>query len=110
MTDRLILNAFSMNTPVHLSAGQWRNPRDASRRYLDLDYWVELATTLEAGGIDALFLADVLGVYDVYGGSRDAALRGGVQVPVNDPMQLVPAMAAATSRLGFGITASDRWR
>lgn len=100
------LNAFSMNTVGHLSPGLWRHPRDQSRRYLDLDYWMELAQTLERGKIDALFLADVLGVYDVYGGSADAALSGGVQVPVNDPLQLIPAMASVTSDLGFGVTSS----
>lgn len=100
------LNAFSMNTVGHLSPGLWRHPRDQSRRYLDLDYWMELAQTLERGKIDAIFLADVLGVYDVYGGSADAALRGGVQVPVNDPLQLIPAMASVTTDLGFGVTSS----
>ncbi|MGL3805627.1 LLM class flavin-dependent oxidoreductase [Paeniglutamicibacter sp. R2-26] len=102
----LILNAFTMNTPNHLSPGQWRHPRDESRRYLDIDYWVDLARTAEAGFLDAVFLADVLGVYDVYGGGPDAALTGGIQFPVNDPMQVVPLMAAATEHLGFGITAS----
>lgn len=106
MAQQIRLNAFTMNTVGHLSPGLWRHPRDESRRYLDIDYWIELAQTLERGLIDAVFLADVLGVYDVYGGSRDAALRGGVQVPVNDPLQLVPAMAAATEHLGFGVTAS----
>ncbi|QNE36652.1 LLM class flavin-dependent oxidoreductase [Leifsonia shinshuensis] len=106
MPQQIRLNAFTMNTVGHLSPGLWRHPRDESRRYLDLDYWIELAQTLERGLIDAVFLADVLGVYDVYGGSRDAALRGGVQVPVNDPLQLIPAMAAATEHLGFGVTAS----
>jgi FMN-dependent oxidoreductase (nitrilotriacetate monooxygenase family) len=103
---QLILNAFTMNTPGHLSAGLWRHPRDQSRRYLDLDYWAELATTLERGGIDAVFLADVLGVYDVYRNSADPALTAGVQVPVNDPLQLIPVMANATENLGFGMTAS----
>ncbi len=106
MPQRIRLNAFTMNTVGHLSPGLWRHPRDESRRYLDLDYWAELARTLERGLIDAVFLADVLGVYDVYGGSRDAAVRGGVQLPVNDPLQLVPVMAGATSDLGFGVTAS----
>lgn len=102
----LILNVFTMNSPGHLSPGQWRHPRDASHRYLDLDYWQELARTAEAGLLDAVFFADVLGMYDVYGGSADAALRGGIQVPVNDPLQLIPAMAAVTENLGFGVTAS----
>ena len=46
----------------------------------------------------------MLGVYDVYGGSPDAALRAGAQVPVNDPTLVVPAMAAVTEHLGFGVT------
>jgi FMN-dependent oxidoreductase (nitrilotriacetate monooxygenase family) len=55
---------------------------------------------------DGLFLADVLGVYDVFGASPDGAIRHGVQVPVNDPLLLVPAMAHATQHLGFGVTAN----
>lgn len=47
-----------------------------------------------------------LGVYDVYNGDLDAALRHSTQVPVNDPLQLVPAMALVTQHLGFGLTAS----
>lgn len=106
MSKQIRLNAFAMNTVGHLSPGLWRHPRDQSRRYTDIHYWVELAKTLERGRIDGLFIADVLGVYDVYGGNADAALSSGAQVPVNDPLQLVPAMAAATKHLGFGVTAS----
>jgi hypothetical protein len=36
-----------------------------------------MARTLEAALFDGIFLADVVGVYDVYGGHADAALRGG---------------------------------
>lgn len=106
MTKQIRLNAFAMNTVGHLSPGLWRHPRDQATRYTDIHYWVELAKTLERGCIDGLFIADVLGVYDVYGGNADAALRSAAQVPVNDPLQLVPAMAAATRHLGFGVTAS----
>ncbi|WP_349903832.1 LLM class flavin-dependent oxidoreductase [Parafrigoribacterium humi] len=102
----LVINAFTMNSIGHLSPGLWRHPRDESRRYLDIDYWIQVAETLERGTIDAVFFADVLGIYDVYGGSSDAAIRGGIQFPVNDPLQLIPAMAAATKNLGFGVTAS----
>jgi FMN-dependent oxidoreductase (nitrilotriacetate monooxygenase family) len=102
----IAINAFSMNALGHLSPGLWRHPRDESRRYVDLDYWMELAQTLERGKIDVLFLADVLGVYDVYGGSPDAALTGGVQVPLNDPLAIIPAMASVTEHLGFAMTAA----
>ncbi|OWX08115.1 LLM class flavin-dependent oxidoreductase, partial [Acinetobacter baumannii] len=51
-------------------------------------------------------IADVLGIYDVYHQSAEHALIGAVQVPVNDPLQIVPAMAAVTKHLGFGVTTS----
>ncbi|MGC2782690.1 MAG: LLM class flavin-dependent oxidoreductase [Roseiarcus sp.] len=104
MAKEIRLNAFEMNCVAHQSPGLWRHPRDRSRDYRRLDGWIDLARTLERGLFDGLFLADVLGVYDVFGGSPDAALRHATQTPVNDPLLLVPAMAAATQQLGFGVT------
>ena len=104
MTKQIRLNAFEMNCVAHQSPGLWRHPRDRSRDYRRLGGWLELARTLERGLFDGLFLADVLGVYDVFGGGPEAALRHATQTPVNDPLLLVPAMAAATEHLGFGVT------
>ena len=106
---RILVNAFDMNTPTHLVSGTWKHPDSQARRYKDLGYWTELAQLLERGLYDGLFVADVIGVYDVYGGGPDAALRAGAQVPVNDPMLLVSAMAHLTENLGFGITASTSY-
>ena len=63
-----------------------------------------MAKLLEKGKFDGIFLADVLGGYDVYNGSLDAALRSGAQFPVVDPFFTVPAMAAVTKNLTFGVT------
>lgn len=104
MTQEIRLNAFAMNTVAHQSPGLWTHPRDRAGDYNTMGYWLDLARTLEQGKFDAVFLADVLGIYDVYGASPDAALAQAVQVPVGDPMLLVPAMAAATTHLGFGVT------
>ncbi|HJU09898.1 MAG TPA: LLM class flavin-dependent oxidoreductase [Candidatus Binataceae bacterium] len=104
MTREIRLNAFDMNCVGHLSAGLWSHPRDRAYTYKDLDYWIELAKLLERGKFDGIFLADVLGVYDVYGGNPDAALRQCAQVPVNDPVLVIPPMAAVTEHLGFGVT------
>jgi alkanesulfonate monooxygenase len=104
MAREIRLNAFDMNAVAHQSPGLWRHPRDRSRDYRGLKPWIELARTLERGLFDGLFLADVLGVYDVYGGNADAALAHAAQVPCHDPLALVPAMAAATEHLGFGVT------
>ncbi|MDQ8732726.1 LLM class flavin-dependent oxidoreductase [Bradyrhizobium sp. LHD-71] len=104
MPREIHLNAFDMNCVGHIQHGLWTHPRDQSCRFNELKYWLNYARRLEAGLFDGIFLADVVGVYDVYGRSADAALRGAVQVPVNDPMLIVPAMAAVTANLGFGVT------
>lgn len=104
MPKKIRLNAFDMNCMGHLSPGLWAHPRDQSGTFNHLTYWTELARVLERGKFDAIFIADVLGVYDVYGGSAHAAVAQGVQVPVNDPFLVVPAMALVTEHLGFGLT------
>lgn len=104
--DRIHLNAFTMNCTGHQAPGLWRHPESQESRYTDLDYWVELARTLERGRFDAVFLADVYGTYDVYGDSRETAVRRGTQTPRNDPLFLIPAMAHATDHLGFATTYS----
>ncbi|MFG1478327.1 LLM class flavin-dependent oxidoreductase [Xanthobacter sp. V4C-4] len=106
MTRQIRLNGFIGFSPVHLSPGLWAHPRNRSLDYNSLEHWVELARLLERGKFDALFIADSIGLPDVYGGSAEAALRAGTQVPKNDPLLLVAALAHATRHLGFGITAS----
>jgi long-chain alkane monooxygenase len=106
VTREIRLNAFEMNCVGHQSPGMWRHPRDRSWQYKDLAYWTDLARLLELGKFDGVFIADVLGVYDVLNRNIDAALRDAAQVPVNDPLQLVPVMASVTDHLGFGLTAS----
>lgn len=103
---RIVLNAFDMNCAGHQSPGLWTHPEDRSHEYKGSRYWIELAQLLERGKFDALFLADVLGTYDVYQNSRDAAVKQGAQSPVNDPSLIVPLMSAVTEHLGFGVTAS----
>ncbi len=104
MTRQIRLNWFDMACIGHIQQGLWTHPRDRSAAYASLGYWTDLARRLERGLFDGLFLADVLGVYDVYGGTPDAALRNATQVPLLDPVMLVPAMAAVTQHLGFGVT------
>jgi FMN-dependent oxidoreductase (nitrilotriacetate monooxygenase family) len=106
MSKHIKLNAFDMNCVGHIQQGLWTHPRDQSTRYLDLNYWTDYAKRLEAGLFDGIFFADVVGVYDVLGSSPDAAVKGAVQVPVNDPMMLISAMASVTEHLGFGVTSN----
>ena len=110
MKKKIHLNAFTQCSICHHSKGQWKNPNDGSSLgYKDLNYWVDLAKTLERGGFAALFLADVHGTYNVYQGSRDTAVRHTVQFPSNDPTLIISAMAYATRHLGFACTYSTSY-
>lgn len=114
----------------HQSPGLWRHPEDESHRFNDVDHWIELAQLLESAKFHGIFIADVLGKspcsiangshaethpipggYDVYKGPRnlDPAVISGAQWPVNEPLAVVPAMAAATKSIGFGVTVTTTY-
>ncbi|QVQ55114.1 LLM class flavin-dependent oxidoreductase [Spiractinospora alimapuensis] len=101
--------AFDFAGPAHLSAGLWRHPDDRSAEYASVDYWVEYAKLLESACFDGIFFADNVGYHDVYKGDVAAALRDVAQIPANDPSYVIPAMAAATEHLGFGVTSSTAY-
>ncbi|KNC20195.1 N5,N10-methylene tetrahydromethanopterin reductase [Arthrobacter sp. RIT-PI-e] len=109
MSRQIHFNGFEMNTVSHINHGLWRHPQNRRTEYTDLEYWTDTAKLLERGLFDAVFLADVVGTYDTYGGSRDHAVERGLQVPNNDPYLLVPAMAAVTEHLGFAVTFSTTY-
>lgn len=93
-----------MCSVTHSHQGLWRHPRDRSFEYATLEYWTEFAQLLERGKFDGIFFADGTGIPSMYGGNPDGALRVGAMIPKNDPAFLVPAMAAATKHIGFGVT------
>ncbi|WP_049970513.1 LLM class flavin-dependent oxidoreductase [Haladaptatus cibarius] len=110
MSDENIhFNLFTMNAVEHVTAGNWRTPGDQSHRYTDMDYWQEVARLAERGKFDAVFFADVRGIYDVHGGNRDTAIEKAIQTPANDPELLIPAMASVTDDLGFAVTRSTTY-
>jgi FMN-dependent oxidoreductase (nitrilotriacetate monooxygenase family) len=108
-TRQLHFNGFEMNTPSHINHGLWVHPENRRHEYTDIDYWTDTARLLERGLFDALFLADVVGTYSTYKGSREPAVRNGLQIPNNDPLLLVPAMATVTRHLGFAVTFSTTY-
>ncbi|WP_370425780.1 LLM class flavin-dependent oxidoreductase (plasmid) [Pantoea vagans] len=107
MTQKLVLlNAFNMNCVGHIHHGMWTHPEDRSTEFNTLAYWTDLARLLERGLFDGLFIADILGVYDVYQQGITLTARESIQLPVNDPLMLVSAMAGVTQHLGFAVTAN----
>jgi FMN-dependent oxidoreductase (nitrilotriacetate monooxygenase family) len=109
MTDNIAFNLFEMNCVGHISHGLWRHPDNNRHRFNDLDFWVEEAKLLEEGLFEAVFLADVIGTYDGYRDGPETALKEAVQIPNNDPLLVIPAMAAATKNLGFAATFSTTY-
>ena len=109
MPKQLHVNLFEMNCVSHIVHGMWAHPDNNRHRFNDLSFWTELAELLEYGTFDAVFLADVIGAYDAFRGSADTSLREAVQIPSNDPLLLIPAMAQVTKNLGFGATFSTTY-
>jgi FMN-dependent oxidoreductase (nitrilotriacetate monooxygenase family) len=109
VTTELSFNLFEMNTVGHISQGLWRHPANTRDRYTDLAFWQDEARLLEAGLFDSVFLADVIGAYDGYRGGPETAVREAVQIPNNDPLLVIPAMAAVTEHLGFVATFSTTY-
>ncbi|KAJ5439632.1 uncharacterized protein N7458_010630 [Penicillium daleae] len=108
---QLIINAFAMHSPSHLNPGLFRYPTDQGSSYKNIQTWITLAKKLEAAKFHAIFFADVLGGYDVYKGPSNLSptIPAAAQFPINDPLYSIPAMAAATESIGFGVTASTTY-
>lgn len=106
MTRPLLFNAFLMNTPSHIQHGQWRHPDAGQVEYQGLDLWLDLARTLERGLFDAMFFADVSGLYGPADGSYVDNVHEGLQIPSNDPTVLLGALAAVTEHIGLATTSN----
>ena len=106
MSKRLIFCAFTMNTVSHIYHGLWRHPQTRQLEYTDLGTWIDLVKLLERGRFDAIFLADVIGLYGDYRGGWETYVREGLQIPSNDPSVLISALAHATEHLGLAFTSS----
>jgi len=98
MTRQLHLNLFLMPRGHHESA--WRHPRSAPESLTDLHLYTKAARIAEEAKLDAVFLADAL-----------VAPAGGglVASGVLEPITLLSALAAVTTRIGLIGTASTTY-
>lgn len=106
MTIPLSFSAFVMNTASHIIHGLWRDEQGNQINFNDIDVWISLAKTLEDGGFDAVFFADVIGLYGNHRGGWSFHVENGLQIPSNDPMVLMSALAVNTKHLGLAFTAA----
>ena len=101
------LVAFLMTGPTCHHHGAWRHPESAVDDLLSPGRYEHIARVLEAARFDALFFADILGIYDLYGGTFDTMAGRGGQVCLLDPAVVLPMMARVTERIGLGLTYSS---
>ncbi|MCB8875200.1 LLM class flavin-dependent oxidoreductase [Acidisoma silvae] len=107
MTQRKMhLVAFLMTGPTCHHHGAWRHPETDIDGILTPERYEHIARVLEAGCFDALFFADILGIYDTYANSYDTMLERGGQLCLLDPSVILPIMARVTERIGLGLTYS----
>lgn len=86
----LVLNAVVFGLGNHEAA--WRMPESDPLASTNLNHWVDLAQIAEAAGFDTLFLGDVL------------SLLPGAEKHLSDtmdPLIILSALAAVTSRIGL---------
>ena len=106
MSKRMIFTLLVMNSIGHNFHGIWRHPRARNRDFKSFDLWVDLARKAEQAKVDAFFFTDVIGVQGEYNGLRDVIFEQAMNVPIGDCTMLIPAMAHATTDIGFLYTSS----
>jgi FMN-dependent oxidoreductase (nitrilotriacetate monooxygenase family) len=99
-TNRMILNAFFFN-PQGDHRMSWRHPRAPLREVYDLTYFQRLAEAAETAKIDALFVADHVGMWD----TQESNIIHYAN-PRLEPITLLSALAATTSKIGLLATIS----
>jgi long-chain alkane monooxygenase len=92
------------STGIHKWTGPWASSNGAD--WTKPGIYIDLATSLERGGFDLLFIEDTAMVEDTYGGTMEATLKYGMMAPKNDPMMYIPLLAQATKHLGLVGTVS----
>src|SRR6478672_7372279 len=94
----LHLNAFLMEAGHHEAA--WRLPESNPRANFDLQHWITLAQLAEDAKFDSIFLADGPALT----GSGEFRPPGQLE-----PLTLLTALAAHTSRIGLVATVSSTY-
>src|SRR6202140_5818053 len=103
MTASRILRLGAFMRPVGIHTAWWRYPGAYPDANFNLKHIVRFAQKLEAGKVDAWFMADHLAVLNM----PMAALKRSATVTSFDPLTLLPALAMVTEHLGLIATASS---
>jgi FMN-dependent oxidoreductase (nitrilotriacetate monooxygenase family) len=86
----------------------WRHP-ESRTDFTSADYYQEIARVLEAGKFHLAFFDDRLAMPDRLGGDHAHTVEYGIRCVKMDPIPVLMAMAAVTTRLGLGATCSTTY-
>lgn len=98
---------FLMPPVMHHSTATWKHPRNMMGNRFRFDrpeIWEYVARLCEQACYDAVFLADVEGLYADWGGNHHGAVQYGSQSICFEPSIVASWMAAATRQVGEVIT------
>jgi long-chain alkane monooxygenase len=95
-----------MFTASHAHHGQWRRPDAIDAEFNDVRLWIALAQKLEAASFDGIFFPDVSGHHGPVDVPIDTIVEEGLQLPSNDPMLLLAALATHTEHIGLAFTSN----
>ena len=104
----MLLVAFMQAANCSNYTGSWRHPETDSR-FLDLEFYQNVAVTLEAGKFHMAFIDDRLAMPSRYGDSFEEAVAHGVRAVKLDLVPMLTAMGLATRNLGLGATYSTTY-
>lgn len=103
MSAQMKLGAFLWATGHHIAA--WRHPKAHVTAGIDIDHYIQLARTAEAAKFDMIFCEDAAGLREANVGIASQTSRSiGFE-----PISLLSALAAQTSRIGLVSTASTSY-
>lgn len=106
ISRQLRLNAFVLHSGHHIAA--WRHPGVPAHQALDFSYYQNIARIAEAGRLDALFLADHIGINQASGEDLEVQQRAARAV-FFEPLTLLSALAVVTRHIGLIATASTSY-
>jgi alkanesulfonate monooxygenase len=102
--EKLRLGAFFNPTGHHVAS--WRHPQSQADAGINFDHYVEIARTAERAKMDMVFLADNISVREAH---PEALARSAQYIANMEPITLLSALAAVTSRIGLVATASTSY-
>ena len=104
----MMLVAFLQASNCSNYTGSWRHP-ETDPGFMDLEFYQNIAATLERGKFHLAFIDDRLAMPSRFGDSFEEAVENGIRVVKLDLVPVITAMGLATKHLGLGATYSTTY-